>query len=107
VNLGPYESIAKEMLVSNNPGSENDFSTLLSVFVSSKGRDTLATAMLDPYLEKWEGVNAYRFYLARFCAYIKVDKRAFPIYLREVAMRKNRELQIVIRDLEISNDCCS
>ena len=104
VNLGVYEHIAKEMLEVSDPGGENEFSTLVSIFVSSKARDRLAKTMLDPYMERWEGVNAYRFYLAGFCAYIKVDKRKLPISLRNMLMRNNRELYVVTRNLEKSND---
>lgn len=40
--------------------------------------DSNSQVLLSPGREKWEGVNAYRFYLPGLTAMIKVDQRPFP-----------------------------
>jgi len=104
VNLGPWEDAAKNHILNENPGSEHEFSTLLSLFISKAGRDKLARTMMDPYRERWEHVNAYRVYFAGIVAYIKVDKRQLPNSLSKLMLKDANPLHIVCRDLESSND---
>ena len=104
VNLGPWEEIAKKHILDENSGNGHEFSTVLSLFISKSGRDKLAKTMLDPYMERWEHVNAYRVYLAGVVAYIKVDKRHLPNSLSPLILRKGKPLHIVCRDFESSND---
>jgi hypothetical protein len=70
VHLGPFEKKAREMLLRRDPGNATTFSVWFSVWDSPM--------IMDPFAECWGGVRAYRFYLGRFVAYIKVDKRPFP-----------------------------
>lgn len=104
VKLGPWENIAKELILNNNPGTEYDFSIVLSKFVSKLGADRLAKTMLSPKAERWNGTNAYRFYLAGITAYIKVDKQKYPDSFEKALVRENTPLQIVYRQLETSRD---
>jgi len=104
VKLGSYENKAREMILKGNPAPEDVFSVVLSNFVSVTGKDKLARTVMDPFPERWQGVNAYRMYFGRICAYIKVDQRPYPETLRKLVMRAGQPLFIVNRVLETSSD---
>jgi hypothetical protein len=59
---------------------------------------------MDPFLEKWDGVNAYRFYFGDVVAYIKVDKRAFPPELAAIALGRQDRVMLVAREFMSSSD---
>lgn len=76
VQLGSYLNKLKENIRNNNPGTEHEYSVLLSRFEENDeiGRNFF----LDPHLVKkpFDGINCYRFYLgAGYIVHIKVDKR--------------------------------
>lgn len=104
VNLGPWEDRLSKFILDNNSGKDDENSVVLSLFVSSSGREKLKSTIMDPFREKWNGVNAYRVYFGGIVAYIKVDQRKLPQVLDQTMMRKNKPLLLVCRDLEKSND---
>jgi len=75
VNLGPYADIAKKALLTQKNEDINKFSVFLARYNVGLGRSPI----LDPYSERFDGINIYHFYLGSgYMAYIKVDKRPFP-----------------------------
>jgi hypothetical protein len=82
-----------------HPGSENDFSVTLAKFDHPLGQ-----TILDPHLERRNGVNYIRFYLGSYVAYIKTDKRKAPEPLLDFILKRNQPLIIIGRDLEQSKE---
>lgn len=99
VSLGEFEDIAKQHIVNSDPGSSQDFSTVLSKF-----DHPLAKPILDPHSDNFSGVHYYRFYLASYIAYIKVDHRPAPEPLALFAITENKPLYVVCRDFEESKE---
>lgn len=99
ISLGPYERKAKSMIENQDPGSPEEFGVFLAKF-----NHKLGTIILDPHHERWSGVNYFRFYLAGYVAYVKVDQRRTPSpYFRFIASEK-RPLYIIARNLEASKE---
>ena len=69
VSLGPFEDLAKKILISENFECIHHFSTV----ISSSGHDGKLIA--EPVRLRHDEINFYRFYLGRFMVDIKVDKR--------------------------------
>ncbi|MES0490552.1 MAG: hypothetical protein ABUK01_11195 [Leptospirales bacterium] len=96
IDLGPFESIAKNHIERREPGSANDFSVILSKFELPK--DTKAF-ILDPHLEKWDQINFYRIYLGIYVVYIKVDKRKTTGLFEKFMLKPNLPFCIIQRDI--------
>jgi hypothetical protein len=60
--------------------------------------------VMDPFRERWGGLNAYRFYFGQTVAYIKVDKRPFARPFDELALCAGPILRVVTRDFLNSKD---
>jgi hypothetical protein len=99
VSLGEFEEIAKKHIANGDPGHSEDFSVTLAKF-----DHPLAKSTLDPHEDKYSDVNYYRFYLASYIAYIKVDYKPTPMPLSQFAMAENRPLYIVCRDFVKSKE---
>ena len=99
VKLGPYESIARKMILENEPGSAEDFSVVIAKFSEPN-----VTGILDPHKDRYDGVNFYRFYMTGFVIYVKVDKRNTPEFLEKFYIRKSKPIWILLRDLYKSKD---
>jgi hypothetical protein len=59
---------------------------------------------MDPFLEKWDGVNAYRFYFGDVVAYIKADKRPFPEELNSIFLGGGDRVMLIAREFMSSSD---
>lgn len=99
VSLGEFEDIAKQHIENSDPGDSQNFSTVLA-----KLDHPLAKPTLDPHEDNFSGVHYYRFYLASYIAYIKVDHRPAPEPFSQVAMTENKPLYIVCRDFGKSKE---
>lgn len=99
VSAGPFEEKLKQMILEDNPGSSDMFSVTLSKF-----SDPRIVEMLDPDRFKCHGLNYYRFYIAGYVAYIKVDKRPPVDYMDRFKLKPNEPLLVILRDLHRSKD---
>jgi hypothetical protein len=99
VKIGPFEKRAREMILADDPGDADDFATWWSTFDIPD-----SPGIMDPFKEKWGGVTAYRFYLGRVLAYIKVDQRPMPKAFVPIALIPGKDLIMVIRDFSESPD---
>jgi len=97
ISLGPYETIASNLLHGRDPGSKDFFAVTLARFDHPLGK-----TIFDPHPEKWAGVNYCRFYLGSYVAYIKVDKRKPPEPLSHFVMAPGQPLRIIVRTIERS-----
>jgi hypothetical protein len=99
VNLGSWESVLKDMILNADPGTENDFSVILSKYEGAS-----ATIMPNPQRIRTEGINYYKFRMGSYSVLIKVDQRPFPGKLKPVVLRPNQPLLIQIKDYEDSKE---
>jgi hypothetical protein len=99
VQLGPFERTARDMLLMADPGDPATFGSLLSIWSDADG-----PLLMDPFPERLFEVRTYRFYLGRFVAYIKVDRRPFPERFVGAALSGKPPLQIISRDLAASKE---
>ncbi len=99
ISVGPYEEILRGMLLTEDPGTAEKFAVTLARF-----SDPQFTGMLDPHAERYEGVNYCRFYLTGFVAYIKVDRRPPPSFLRDFVISEDSQITVILRDLHESKD---
>lgn len=99
ISLGQFEEIAKEHISKSNPGDSEEFSVTLAKF-----DHPLSKPMLNPHEDKYSDVNYFRFYLASYVAYIKVDHKPTPMPLSQLALAENKPLYIVCRDFTKSKE---
>ena len=99
VNVGSFEPQLRRMILKGDPGDPDTFSIMVA-----KCEDSLAPIILNPYPERWLDINFYRFYLAGYMAYIKVDRRPAPDFMGELALNPAKPLIIILRALRTSKD---
>jgi hypothetical protein len=103
VRLGKYEIEARRAIDLASSMSDS-FAAVLSSWPAPSGDVFSAHGLMDPFQERWDGVNAYRLYLGRVVAYIKVDRRPFAYPLSDLTLGRHEVLSIVQRDFETSKD---
>lgn len=104
VALGSHEPAAKASLFASPPAVSDIFDAVLSRWTESDLKQVPGTALLNPHRERWDGVNAYRVYLGRVVAYIKVDKQPFTEPFASLGLRASGPCKLVTRELLRSND---
>jgi hypothetical protein len=87
------------MIATGYPGISEDFAITLAKFDEPQ-----FVGMLDPHIERYDGVNYCRFYLTGFVAYVKVDHRPAPAAFRELVIRGDRPITLPVRSLHASKD---
>lgn len=102
--LGPFEDLAKEAVLHENPGDADSFSTVLARWHSDQVPDETFRFHSSPYQSRIDGVNVVRLYMGEFVAYVKVDRRPFPIPFSEHVLGATTPLTVVARDPLISDE---
>lgn len=98
VHLGPHADEIRRMMLAGSAGPAQRYSAVLSVFTVNNTLPNFAIPIMDPFHERWHGVNAYRLSFGLFTAYIKVDNRSLPEKLERVMLRPGQPLGVVARD---------
>lgn len=96
IQVRPFENQLKEMIRKSDPGSENDFSIALRRFEER----SYSKGILDPYKKRFDGINYVVFYLGGFTVYIKVDKRPAPDFIKNISIKPNERLGILLTDIK-------
>jgi hypothetical protein len=99
VNVGSFEPQLRKMILKGDPGDPDTFAILMA-----KCEDRLGPIVLNPHPKRWWEVNYYRFYLAGYMAYIKVDRRPAPNFMGELALDPEKPLIMILRDLRTRKD---
>jgi len=100
VKLGPHEPIIRELLLTGNAFDSNSYSVILSKWIDGG----FGPVIMDPFREKYDGLNFYRFYCGRYIFSIKVDSRPTVGAFRYAQLALNKNLIIIARDLKASKD---
>lgn len=104
VILGPHEQTVLSQMLVNYASAPQAFNAVLSRWMDDDDETLPTTAMMNPHREKWDDVNAYRLYLGKIVAYIKVDQRPFTEPFASLSLRASGPCQIVSRRLAMSKD---
>jgi hypothetical protein len=99
VSTGPFEQDLRTMIMAGEPGTADRFAVVLARF-DAPGY----TAMLDPHPDRYDGINYFRFYLAGFVAYIKVDHRPPQDALADFILGPHAPLIVLLRSALESKD---
>ncbi len=100
VDLGAYEPRIRRLLLEKDPGAEEQFSVCIVRWID----DGFGPVFMNPFRERYDGVNFYRVYCGRYVIYIKVDQRKTGPKLRELQLAQGRDLYLVARDLKASKE---
>lgn len=104
VNLGPFEATAKRAILNPDEPVSEVFSAVLSRWRVEGQHQKSAGGLMDPFRERWDGVNAYRFYFGHVVAYIKADRQNFVGPLRDLALQSGPNVTMVTRSFGKSSD---
>jgi hypothetical protein len=99
VNVGSFEPQLRRMILKGDPGDPDTFSIMMA-----KCDARVGPIVLNPQPERWGEINYYRFYVAGYMVYIKVDKKPAPDFMGELALNPDKPLIITVRDLRTRND---
>ncbi len=81
------------MIINSDPGTEDDFSVILSKF-----QNGLSYMLINPMRKRFENrITYYRFRMADYVAIIKVDKLPFPPELRRFVLKPDAPVLVRIR----------
>ena len=100
VNLGPHEPKIRQMLLDSNAGSEEEYSVCLARWID----DGFGPIFMDPFAERYDGRNYYRFYCGRLVIYVKVDQRKTRAKFSDMQLAPGRDLYLVARKLKRSKE---
>ncbi|MBI4825966.1 MAG: hypothetical protein HY807_06030 [Nitrospirae bacterium] len=100
VNLGPYEKLLRETLLSGNPQDTNWF----AVSIAKWSDHVIGHRMMDPFRTKFDGINYYVIYLEQYIVYCKVDQRVADKTFQAIQLKPNEPLIIVGRELSTSKE---
>lgn len=96
VLLGPYANLARKALKDDTILERFD----ICIAEFSEGY----RGWLDPRMTKFEGVNTLLFYINRFMAYIKLDKRTFATPLKSNSMNNRDDIISISRKFNDSKE---
>lgn len=104
VNLGPHEhSVLTDMLIGKEH-SPDSFDAVLSRWSDDDDQTLPTNALMNPHRERWGEVNAYRLYLGKIVAYVRVDQRPFVEPFANFSLRTLGPCRVISRRLATSND---
>jgi hypothetical protein len=99
VNVGAkHEARLRELILSNEPGDEEEYAVWLSTFDD----DDTKGIILQPSRYKFFGVNVYRFFVAGFVIFIKVDQRLMPRSWKQIILKPNQPAKVAVRNWKTS-----
>lgn len=96
ISLGPWEKKLRDMIHSQDPGTEHDFSVL-----PFKYEGDFSEIMQNPSKQRQGGINFYRFRIPGYGFLIKVDQRKFCSDLHPFMLSPKQPL--LIRVMEYKN----
>lgn len=104
VKLGPFENLAKSVVQKIDDPIPSAFGAVLSFWAADNEYRHAAYPLMDPFPERWDGINAYRIYFGKIIAYVRVDNRQFRNPLADAALLAKPVTTIVGRNISNSSD---
>lgn len=108
VDLGPWQNIARQMILAGDPGPADLFGVILfRYFVPNSDFTEVQHAQPSPVFVRHMDLNAYMLRLADYAALIKVDKRPFPDGVQNLVISPSGPLRIVLRNYLMTGEFLS
>lgn len=104
VNLGPYEHRVLTQMLVDRGCAPDSFDAVLSRWMDDDDETLPTTSLMNPHREKWGEVNAYRLYLGKIVAYVRVDQRSFSPPFSNLSLRALGPCRVISRRLAASKD---
>lgn len=104
VQLGPYQAQIREGMFIQSDHSPEPVDAVLSRWKDDDDDTLPTTSLMNPHRERWGDVNAYRLYLGKIVAYIKIDQRSFNETFSKFSLRSSDPLRIISRSFAASKD---
>lgn len=104
VDLGPHEEEVRAAMLISGGSSPPTFDAVLSRWKDEDDDVLPTTGLMNPHRERWGEVNAYRLYLGKVVAYIRVDKRPLQAPFSGFSLRAAGPCRIISRRLATSKD---
>ena len=101
VNLRVHESKIRDLLLRAEPAKAEDYSVCFMRWIDEEG---FSPFFMDPFRERYDGVNFYRVYCGRYVVCVKVDRRDTGPTLREFQVAPTRPLLVGARNLRKSKE---
>ena len=102
--LGPFEQLAKQSVLDEDPRDSDFFATVLVRWHSNSLPAYLRHLHLSPYKDRQDGVNTVRIYMGEFIAYVKLDKRKFLGPFSFFQLRDRIPLVVAVRNVDVSDE---
>jgi hypothetical protein len=93
--VGPYEELARQSILTNSPGPEDDLACNVNRWVSVTGRNSEVGPVFSPVPIRHQGVMVMQFTLGPIAAFVKVDRQPHTRVLRSVQLSPNRPLHVL------------
>ena len=100
VQLGPHERYIRSLLLNGQPGAPEEYSVHIVKWID----DEFGPVFMDPFRERYEGVNYYRIYCGRYVLYVKVDKKRTSDTFRDMQLGQDKKLFVIARELKKSKE---
>jgi hypothetical protein len=100
VKLGTHEPIIRNLLLRGDPASEEEYSVVIARWIDEQ----FGPVFMDPFCEKYEGVNYYRIYCGRYVLYVKADKQKTGPTFKDIQLSPGRQLYVMARVLRVSKE---
>ncbi|MCP4049269.1 MAG: hypothetical protein GY730_00995 [bacterium] len=100
VKLGPHEAKIRKLLLTNDADVPDQYSVIIYKWID----DGFGPVIMDPFREKYDGVNFYRFYCGRYIFFIKVDSLRTTGAFRYTQLTPKKNLIIIARNLKNSKE---
>jgi len=104
VTTGPHEERLRQIILGDDPGAADEFSTFITRWVSRPGHEAMAQTQLSPYRAKLDGINEVKFLFAGATMHVKVDQRPYREPFPALIIRPGSPLIVMARELEGSKD---
>lgn len=95
-NLGPFENIARDIIISGKENNLNYFSVAICRFHNFNEK----IQVMSPKLLRLEHINFYAFVMANMKVFVKCDKRNTPKKLRPITLSKQNHILMLDSDLK-------
>ncbi|MFZ1321135.1 MAG: hypothetical protein WAT71_06220 [Ignavibacteria bacterium] len=94
IDLGKYDEILRTMIVTNNPGNENDFPFLWMHFLKDNSFPQDALIIGQPSFEKFDDLTICKFLIRKFWIVCAIGVNINNIFFHEFTIKKSNELKL-------------
>jgi hypothetical protein len=99
-----HERRLREMICRNDPGDADDYAVWLTVFDDPEAQRVVLQPTAQKALGEGSYINAYRFVIAAYTMWIKVDQRPTPDPWKQAILRPGADVPVMVRNWRTSRE---